>query len=346
MKKLTLLLLLVMISSLFLIGCKDDVVTPPPPPVVNESEILAKYVESKGDYIYSAASFVMTAAAYKTAYLADTTKVYTIDIRAAADYNTKRLKGAVNVTLANLYSHIKNLNLADYNNVVVTCYSGQTSAFGVSLVRAMMPTIADANKIVSLKWGMSSIDSSFATNYWLAKTGNPRAAQFIDTDPPVKPAKGALPVISTGKTTGAEILEARVNKLLTDGFNITITEAAVYANLPGHFIVNYWPFAYYKDPAHIDGAFNYDPVSKPFKYDSVLTTLPTNKPVVLYCYTGQTSAYVGAYLKLLGYDVKSLLYGANSMIFDKMVATTVAAFPKTNIFRPTVEIMRYTDLLR
>lgn len=346
MKKLTFFLLVVMVASLFMIGCKEDPVTPPPPPAINESEVLAKYVEAKGDYIYSAQSFVITAAAYRTAYLADTTKVYTIDIRSAADYNAKRLKGAVNVTLANLYTHIKNLNLANYNQVVVTCYSGQTSAFGVSLVRAMMPTIAEANKILSLKWGMSSIDSSFATNYWLAKTGNTRATQFVDTDPPAKPAKGALPVITTGKTTGAEILEARVNKLLTDGFNITITEAALYSNLSANFIINYWPLAYYKDPGHIEGAYNYDPVSKPFKIDSVLTTLPTNKPVVLYCYTGQTSAYVGAYLKLLGYDVKSLVYGANSMIFDKMVATTVAGFPKTNIFRPTVEIMRYTDLLR
>lgn len=345
MKKLTLLLLVVMVSSLFIMGCKEDPVTPPPPPAVNESEILAKYVEANGDYIYSAASFVITAAAYKTAYLADTTKVYIIDIRTATDYNAKSLKGSVNVTLANLYTHIKGLNLANYNNVVVTCYSGQTSAFGVSLVRAMLP-LASANKVVSLKWGMSSIDSSFATNYWLARTGNPRATQFFDTDPPAKPAKGNMPVISTGKTTGAEILEARVNKLLSDGFNITITEAALYANLSANFIINYWPLAYYKDPGHIDGAYNYDPITKPFKIDSVLTTLPTNKPVVLYCYTGQTSAYVGAYLKLLGYDAKTLVYGANSMIFDKMVATTVAGFPKTNIFRPTFEIMRYTDLLR
>jgi rhodanese-related sulfurtransferase len=341
-------LLSVLIIGLFLfVGCKEDEKNPVTPPVtVDESTELAKYVEANGDYIYNGASFVITAAAYKTAYVADPTKIYTIDIRSAADYNAKRLKGAVNVSLANLYTHIKGLTLANYTNVVVTCYSGQTSAYGVSLVRSMLP-LAEGNKIVSLKWGMSSIDSSFATNYWLAKTGNTRATQFVSTDPPAKPVKGVMPVISTGMKTGKEILEARVNKLLTDGFNITITEAAVYANLSGYFIANYWPLAYYKDPGHIDGAYNYATGTglKPFNLDSALTTLPTNKPVVLYCYTGQTSAYVGAYLKMLGYDIKSLSYGANSMIFDKMVNTTVANFPKSNIFRPAIEIMGYKDLL-
>lgn len=333
---------LLLAAFLFTVGCKDEEsATVTPPVAVNEASVLAKYVEANNDYIYSASSFVLSASSYRTEVVADPTKVYTIDIRSAADYTTKHLKGAVNVTLANLYTHVKGLTMANYKYVVVACYSGQTACYGTSLVRSMLP-IADANKVVALKWGMSSIDSTFATGTWLVKTANTRASQFINTDPPTKLAKGVLPTLATGKTTGKEILEARVNELLTAGFNITINDATLYTNLSNYFVVNYWPLAAYKDPGHIDGAYNYEPSLKPFKLDSNLTTLPTNKTVVLYCYTGQTSAYVGAYLKLLGYDVKSLLYGANSMIFDKMKAS---ANTSANAFVPANEIKGYKDLL-
>lgn len=335
-------LYLFFIVVFFAAGCKDEETTvTPTPTAIDEATELAKYVESNNDYIYSGASFVMSASSYRTEVVADQSKIYTIDIRSAADYAAKHLKGAVNVAMKDLYTHIKGLTMANYKYVVVTCYSGQSAAFGVSLVRAMLP-IADANKVVSLKWGMSSIDSSFATNFWMAKPSNSRAASFVTTDPPTMPAKGSLPTLSTGKTTGKEILEDRVNKLLTDGYNISITDATVYTNLSNYYIINYWPLAAYKDPGHIEGAYNYEPTAKPFKIDNALTTLPTNKTVVVYCYTGQTSSYVGAYLKLLGYDVKSLSYGANSMIFDKMRASTNTS---ANAFVPANEIKGYKDLL-
>jgi len=327
---------------LLAVGCKEDESDPvTPTPTVNEAAELAKYVESNNDYIYAGSSFVLSASTYRTEVVADPTKIYTIDIRSASDYAAKHLKGAVNVAMKDLYTHIKGLTFANYKYVVVTCYSGQSAAFGISVVRSLLP-LADANKVVSLKWGMSSIDSSFATSYWLAKPSNARSASFVNTPAPAKPAKGELPTLSTGKTTGKEILEARAAEVLTAGFNISITEATVYTNLSSYFIANYWPNAAYLDPGHIDGAYNYDPTTKPFKVDSLLKTLPTNKPVVVYCYTGQTSAYVGAYLKMLGYDVKSISYGANSMIFDKMRASSNTS---SSAFVPANEIKGYKDLL-
>jgi rhodanese-related sulfurtransferase len=335
-------LYLLFVVLFFAAGCKEDEETPvTPPATIDEATELAKYVETNNDYLYAASSFIFPATTYRTEVIADPTKIYTIDIRTATDYNSKHLKGAVNVTMANLYTHIKDLTFANYKYVVVTCYSGQNSAYGVSLVRAMLP-IAEANKVVSLKYGMSSIDSSFATNYWLAKLGNARADQFVTTDPPAKPAKGIMPVLATGKKTGKEILEARVEKMLTDGFNITIDHNSVYTNLSNYYVVCYWPLSHYKDPGHISGSYNYEPSLKPFKADSVLKTLPTDKTIILYCYTGQGSAYAGAYLKMLGYDVKSLVYGANAMIYDKMKASTNTV---GSTFIPANEIKGYKDLL-
>jgi rhodanese-related sulfurtransferase len=134
-----------------------------------------------------------------------------------------------------------------------------------------------------------------------------------------------MPVLSTGKTTGQEILEARVNALLAEGFApASVTNQTVFGGLSTYYIVNYWSTAHY-GLGHIPGAIQYTP-KETIKYEVDLTTLPTDKPVVVYCYTGQTSAFLSAYLRLLGYDAKSLLFGVNGMSYDMMVANNMTVF--------------------
>jgi len=56
------------------------------------------------------------------------------------------------------------------------------------------------------------------------------------------------------------------------------------------------------------------------KSNAKLKYLPADKTIVMYCYTGQTFAQVTAYLQLLGYDVKSLLYGVNGFAYNALAA--------------------------
>jgi rhodanese-related sulfurtransferase len=35
--------------------------------------------------------------------------------------------------------------------------------------------------------------------------------------------------------------------------------------------------------------------------------------VITYCYTGQTSAAISAYLRVIGYNAKSLMFGMNKL---------------------------------
>jgi hypothetical protein len=126
-------------------------------------------------------------------------------------------------------------------------------------------------------------------------------------------------------------LEARVAILLTEGFTpASVSNATVFGGLANYYIVNYWPAAQYADPGHIPGAMQYEP-KQSIKLAADLKTLPTNKAIAVYCYTGQTSAYLAAYLRLLGYDAKSLLYGGNGMIYDIMVAKSMTVFSATQI---------------
>ena len=134
----------------------------------------------------------------------------------------------------------------------------------------------------------------------------------------VKADAGDLPVLSTGFETEEEIFEARYDAVLAEGFGTAaISNGDVYANLDDYYIINYWPNTEYLDPGHIEGAIQYTP-SDDLPLDAYLKTLPTDKTVVVYCYTGQNSARVAAYLRIIGYDAKSLKFGANSMIWSEM----------------------------
>lgn len=184
-----------------------------------------------------------------------------------------------------------------------------------------------------MKWGMSAWNTDFATPWNGAiATGNTYASQFTATTTE-KAAAGELPTLNTGKTTGQEILEARVNTLLAEGYGngvAAVTNQVLFGSLANFYIVNYWPAAQYNDPGHIPGAIQYTP-KEDIKLSTSLKTLPTDKPIVLYCYTGQTSSFLAAYLRILGYDAKSLLYGANAMIYDKMVEKQMTTFSATEI---------------
>lgn len=322
-----LLMLSILFAIFFVTSCKKDDETPAP--AVNESEILASYLESTAsplgkDYVNTDMPSIMAATEVKT--LNETNQVYIIDIRSAADFALGHIHNAHNVAVADVLTHIKSVDLTPYTKVAIVCYTGQTAGFTASILRLM-----GYSKVFSMKWGMCSWNADFASKWNTAvANGNSYASQFTATAT-AKGAAGALPTLSTGKTTGQEILEARVAALLAEGFTpASVSNKTVFDNLSTYYIVNYWPADQYADPGHIPGAMQYTP-KEAIKLATDLKTLPTNKPVVVYCYTGQTSAFLTAYLRLLGYDAKSLLYGGNGMIYDLMVGKSMTVWSASQI---------------
>lgn len=325
MKKTNLWILCVLLTFVFVTSCKKD--EEEPVPAVNESEILATFLESTNsplgkDYVNTDMPSITSATDVFT--LNQTGQVYIIDIRSATDFAAGHIANAHNVALADLMTHVNALDMTPYQKVVIVCYSGQTAGFAALLLR-----IAGFDKVFSMKWGMCSWNATFAAA-WQNAISNTYATQLVTTATEKGPL-GNLPVLSTGKTTGAEILEARIAALLTEGYTpAKVTSQAVFDNLTTYYIVNYWPADQYTSFGHIPGAIQYTPKAS-IKLSADLRTLPTDKPIVVYCYTGQTSSFLTAYLRLLGYDAKSLLYGMNAMAHDAMAAAGMTIFDDSQI---------------
>ena len=119
------------------------------------------------------------------------------------------------------------------------------------------------------------------------------------------------------KATGEEIGAARFHKLFAEGTaNILISADEVFSNPQKYFIINLERKDKYED-GHIPGAIRYKPEAT-LGFTEEMATIPTDKTVVVYCGTGHNSGFATAFLRLFGYDARTLKYGNNSFMYDKM----------------------------
>ncbi|MBU0474206.1 MAG: hypothetical protein KKF62_08580 [Bacteroidetes bacterium] len=320
-------LMLVFSLLFFYTGCSDN--STDTPVAVDESKVLVEYLEgTDGGFINTAAPATISAFDVWTNINTGANQ-YVIDIRSAADYANGHIAGSVNVLLKDIVTHYEANNLSSKTVVAIACYSGQGAGYATTLLRLL-----GYSNVKDLKWGMCSWNDATAS-VWKDAIENKRASQFVTTNTP-KAAAGNLPKLNTGKKTGAEILRARIDAMLAAGAfdDVKITSDDVYASLSSYYIVNYWKADHY-NLGHIDGAMQYTPasaaagISSDLLLGTYLKTLPTDKKIAVYCYTGTTSAHMAAYLKVLGYDAKTVLYGVNAMAYDMM--PTAKFVPETDI---------------
>lgn len=244
---------------------------------------------------------------------------YIIDIRNSADYAAGHIDGAVNCALGDILDTAAN---AGGKTIVVCCYTGQSAAHAVIALR--LSNYADAK---TMKWGMSgwhstldkwtsNIGSDGSTNAnWVAAPGNPAEAMEFDD-----------PNLEVTATDGAGMLAERVEAMLNGGFQ-GIANADVLGAPTDYFINNFWDEADVDHYGHIKTAFRIKPLTIA---GGEMKNLNPEKTVVTYCWTGQTSSMITAYLTVLGYDAKSLKFGANGMIYDDLTSHKWSA-PSTDL---------------
>ncbi len=242
-----------------------------------DADVLA-YVQEYFNSVADNGNFQIAAADAKP--LIEAGDVTFVDVRQAADYDTAHVDGAINIPFGQGMDFSA---LPTDQQIVVTCYTGQTAGQTVAVMRAL------GYNAWSLKGGMN--------NGWVPMVKAAAANAYF--------AEGfANPVIKT------EDLFAKIDAG-EDLFIVDIRQADVYGE------------------GHIKGAYL---ASWGADLTAKVGMLPTDKPVYIYCYTGQTAGQTVALLRMLGIEAYSVQSGYNNGIsqvegFEAYIDTTANELP-------------------
>ena len=330
MKKISSYLVILFITvSLFSSFKSNNQQTIDNPPT--EFELLVQYLEANGNFINSDLAPALVSASEIKKNLKNT-KYHIIDIRNESWFEYGHIKNAKNIKAADLLTYFENkITPANFEKIVLVCYSGQSAAYYTGLLR-----LAGYNNVYNMKWGMSSWRVDFAENSWSKNVSN-KAANTLEAKDNTKAAKGTYPILNTGKTNAKDILKVRLTKLFAIPYRESILKSAdVLKDPSNYYIVNYWAKDKYSS-GHLPGAILYQPNGS-LASTSYLSTLPTNKKIAVYEATGQSAAYVVAYLNVLGYDTGNIAYGANSFMNKTLKSKKWDAFSSKEInMYPVIE---------
>ena len=287
-------------------------------PVVIDSETtkLLKYLEENGDYVNSKEFPSLIKASAVNEELDK--NILVIDLRSSKQFSEGHIKGAVNKQFEELPSYLETgIKPFEYNKIVIVSDDGQVSSYTAALLRLM-----GYGNVYAMRWGMSAWNSSFAREGWM-KGVSGKFETSLEVKVNEKPGSSGMPELKTGSTTGEEIADARFIKMFSEGTaNILISADEVFKNPQNYFVINLERKDKYDD-GHVPGAVRYKPEAT-LGFTDEMASIPSGKVVVVYCGTGHNSGFATAYLRLLGYDARTLRYGNNGFMYDKMVKQKTA----------------------
>jgi rhodanese-related sulfurtransferase len=277
-----------------------------------ETDLLLKDLVANGDYVNSQQYPSLIKASL--VYQGIGGKNLVIDLRSPAKFASGHIKGAVNKQFESLPAYFETgIKPFEFEKIILVCDDGQISSYTTSLLR-----LKGYGNVYAMRWGMSSWNRQLAQEGWLSGLSGKYESK-IDTASVAKPVPVGMPEIKTGLTSGKDISDARFSKLFEEGTaGILISADEVFSNPSGYFIINLERKDKYQD-GHIPGAVRYKP-EETLGFTDEMSTIPFDKPVVLYCGTGHNSAFATAFLRLFGYDARTLKYGNNSFMHDRMIS--------------------------
>ena len=233
---------------------------------------------------------------------------FILSVRAADDYEKGHIKGAVRVNVTDVFKTDTLATLPMDQQIVVYCYTGQNASWVTSGLR-----LADYDAY-NLLFGMSGwsanpevyhhrFDPATVPDYPTVTEATEATETYAMPAALADTMQGALDAFFSGGTK--YVKNAALFDNLNDGdesndpYIVSVRSADDYAK------------------GHIKGAVNYSP--KTMWTAETLATIPDDRQVVVYCYTGQTAAQVATALRVLGYDAWSLGYGMEGWSADPNV---------------------------
>ena len=282
----------------------------------NETSLLLKDLKDNGDYVNSQVFPSLIKASIVNESLGK--NILVIDLRSSKQFSEGHIKGAVNKKFEELPAYFETgIKPFEFDKIVLVSEDGQVSSYTTSLLRLM-----GYGNVYSMRWGMSAWNSKYAQEGWLRDVSG-KYETNLENKVNERPAAIVMPELKTGLATGAGIGSSRFQKLFEEGTgNILITAGEVFSNPQKFYIINLERKDKYED-GHIPGALRYKPEGT-LGFVDEMASIPVDKPVVVYCGTGHNSGFATAYLRLLGYNARTLKYGNNGFMYDKMVKQRTA----------------------
>jgi rhodanese-related sulfurtransferase len=301
---------MLMISLIVVSSCKKDDDPAPEPPKDKSFETLKTYLIANDMDLPKILDGWITTATVVHDAMTDgdaSNDFYIIDIRKATDFATAHIEHSHNAALKDILDTAANSGTMP---IIVVCYTGQTASHAVVALR-----LSGYPNAKVMKWGMSGWSNT--KDSWTANVADIGVGNANWEAAPGKLAtniKYGDPTLGAGDADGATILAGQVQKMLNAGFQ-GIASADVLANPGDYFINNFWAETDVQHYGHVKGAFRIKPLSlKDGEYQFYNPTATA----VTYCWTGQTSSMVTAYMNVIGYKAKSLKFGTNSMIHGEL----------------------------
>jgi rhodanese-related sulfurtransferase len=319
---------LLMLFSLLQLVCLDDSIKPPVTVDINNPEDLLIYLESQGDYINSPdmPSIISAEKVY-----ANRSSYLIIDIRTRDEFISGHIEGAVNISHDKIIDFLDTTNTSAYQRILIVSSTGQEAAYYNSYLR-----LYGFNNSYSLGFGMASWNKDFAGIWENACKDNTTITRNFSADDYLKNGFSDLPDINftDSLSTIEEKTKKRIVDLMSEPYNVNLTffqsdhyticfatKVLYFSKIP--------PIAHPKNAvSYIPPPANSDyyippPANSDLRSVSNLQTLPNNRPILLYSYSGQLSSYAVAYLRLLGYDAKNFLFGTHSLYYSSMRALEI-----------------------
>ena len=320
MKRILFVLLTILLSS-----CLEEVVVPQKMIYSNASDLIA-YIETRTNFFNLDDQPLVTIDELNQ----NLGNYLVVDIREEFDYRIGHVPGAINIQIKDLLTYLKGINTLTYPKVVIVSSTGQLASYALSLM-----IIAGYENIFSLDGGMTYWNKIFSDELINAKAN---AVRYIGWHLTSIPSENNAPpdvLYKNNPKTIEERIGERIQLLLNEpAFNIFLSAEEFdsrydmkqkgYVNT---FVVYSYPIKLlprlaYGEARKIKGPISATLYDTPYAFNShqSIFTLPTNRNIVLYSDYGQRSMFITAYLKLLGYSVRSIKYGKISMMFLNITA--------------------------
>jgi len=232
------------------------------------------------------------------------TGYFLLSIQKPEDFAKGHVPGAINIPYAQIAKAESLAQLPKDKKIVVICYTGHTASY-TSMFLNELGYEAYAMKMGMNGWNEESAGLGAVVPY----AGS--AGLDVNTEAVEAQAVNEIPEVNTGAQTPEEIIIAATDAYLSAGRGPTVSpqeidEKVIKGGDDSYFLLSIQkPEDYAK--GHVPGAINipYGAIAK----EENLKKLPTDKKIVVICYTGHTASYTSMFLNQLGYESYVLKFG-------------------------------------